>query len=525
MQNNTEKGKIEQEYLLSQFIDFFQNSKTYIGILYLLFFAVYGSWAYTYFVSFDAEGQYRLSDANRWYTSWIYLGRWGFYYLKRLLNVELSNPYYSIAVFLICFPLSAVIWSFVLQQWLKIQKQVLFFVFSIVYLTQPIWALQFAYRNQIEACSIVMCFLPVGMVLFSTWQEKPKLLYLICSIFFVTYSFGSYQSFLFVYGAAFLLYLLALFLQNLTLKQIWKKFCFGVLFTIICFGLYVLITKILVYVLKIPDTYGSYLSDQFRWGKEPFSTCILRVKNYLKNGLYGNGVEFTGWYGFLFLLSILCLCGKANISMVHKFFCLILLGGMLIIPFALDIVTAGTIVSRSRFAYVFVLAVMVFLVLLEGNSFIRPQVIRYLILLFLFVRFLLPQIEILDRLLYTDARTMRDDYQWMEHIYFKAKELGAEDGMPLAFLGDASNVDDETMLNWEIVGESYFEVLRMYQQPIHSNKTVEAMQSYGFPFTQCTPEQVELAVSVGKDMKACWPRAGGIKIVDGVVIVKLSEQE
>ena len=95
----------------------------------------------------------------------------------------------------------------------------------------------------------------------------------------------------------------------------------------------------------------------------------------------------------------------------------------------------------------------------------------------------------------------------------------------MAFLGDASNVDDETMLNWEIVGESYFEVLRMYQQPIHSNKTVEAMQSYGFPFTQCTPEQVELAVSVGKDMKACWPRAGGIKIVDGVVIVKLSEQE
>ena len=187
MQNNTEKEKIEQEYLLSQFIDFFQNSKTYIGILYLLFFAIYGSWAYTYFVSFDAEGQYRLSDANRWYTSWIYLGRWGFYYLKRLLNVELSNPYYSIAVYLICFPLSAVIWSFVLHQWLKIQKQVLFFVFSIVYLTQPIWALQFAYRNQIEACSIVMCFLPVGMVLFSTWQEKPKLLYIICSIFFVTY--------------------------------------------------------------------------------------------------------------------------------------------------------------------------------------------------------------------------------------------------------------------------------------------------------------------------------------------------
>ena len=65
MQNNTEKEKIEQEYLLSQFIDFFQNSKTYIGILYLLFFAIYGSWAYTYFVSFDAEGQYRLSDANR----------------------------------------------------------------------------------------------------------------------------------------------------------------------------------------------------------------------------------------------------------------------------------------------------------------------------------------------------------------------------------------------------------------------------------------------------------------------------
>lgn len=55
MQNNTEKEKIEQEYLLSQFIDFFQNSKTYIGILYLLFFAIYGSWAYTYFVSFDAE--------------------------------------------------------------------------------------------------------------------------------------------------------------------------------------------------------------------------------------------------------------------------------------------------------------------------------------------------------------------------------------------------------------------------------------------------------------------------------------
>jgi hypothetical protein len=114
--------------------------------LYIISFAVYGIWASHDVISFDAEGFYSVQNAGKWYYQWFQLNRWALVYLKRVLSATFINPYLSIALLLILFPLSAVLWSFIFWKWNGEQDHTGdLLVFGIIYLLCPI--LRFNFRT------------------------------------------------------------------------------------------------------------------------------------------------------------------------------------------------------------------------------------------------------------------------------------------------------------------------------------------------------------------------------------------
>ena len=79
------------------FLDFCKENIGYIIMVFFSTIAIYGAWAFQYFITFDAEGLYLNTsriNVNIWYMQWIELGRWAFIVLKKILGVVSINPFF-----------------------------------------------------------------------------------------------------------------------------------------------------------------------------------------------------------------------------------------------------------------------------------------------------------------------------------------------------------------------------------------------------------------------------------------------
>ncbi len=108
------------EEKMKSFKEFCRENTNYILATFLATIAIYGAWAFQYFISFDAEGMYLDTSRiaiNSWYMQWIGLGRWAFVVLKKALGILAINPFFSIGIFLIFFPMSTILWNYLFESW------------------------------------------------------------------------------------------------------------------------------------------------------------------------------------------------------------------------------------------------------------------------------------------------------------------------------------------------------------------------------------------------------------------------
>ena len=163
-----EKKRSSGSSLAGDFYEYCRERTLYIVLLAAVFLAVYGVWTTQDIMTFDAEGFYVEDLVGGWLKGWIGVGRWGFFLLKKVLRVVIINPYFSMAVFLVAFPLSSVVWSFFIfrAQGNRADTKADVLIFGLVYLTHPIWTYQYVFRNQIEVFSIALVILAFAMAFF-----------------------------------------------------------------------------------------------------------------------------------------------------------------------------------------------------------------------------------------------------------------------------------------------------------------------------------------------------------------------
>ena len=508
-----------KETLFDGIIDYMKSKKAEIHILYIVCICLFGIWMFNDFVSFDAEGFYSIGNGTKWYSQWIGLDRWAFVLLKSLLGVKVINPFFSVTVFLICFPLSSILWSYLVYLW-KDRTSVCWdlLIFGLFYISHPIWVLQFAYRNQMEVCSIILTLLPVGMICLTRWLEDDSGIDFVFALVLIIFCFGGYQSFTFMYGTAAAVYLL-FYADRHSSKEMLKLFGRLIVFTLLAFIGYKLIALAVIHYFGIDaGMYKGYLLEQILWTSKPLAECLYNIFIYIKESCFGKWPVFTALYSVLAILFIITSVSAAARRKTNLGWTILADLGILAIPFALTIMMANSAVIRSQFAFVLSLAFMAMYLyqryqgLLESEKI--PQRPGQILLAGCLLLSLVPQINDATRLMYTDYRTMAGDHERMQQIYYQAVRLGAKDNDAIVFINNAEMKPEEITADFEVVGYSYFQV-------IDKNKLAEAMQAYGYPVSIASDAQKKYAETL-KDSMKIWPSEGSILVKDKLIIVRLS---
>ncbi len=346
---HTEKGINRNELSLwSEFGDYFQKNVVLLAGLYLAMTAVWGSWLVKDTVTFDAEGLYSLDSARSWYHQWFVLGRWMLVVLKKLLGVYAINPYFSNAVVFTLFPLSAFLWLFFMEKWNRESSPVSRIAFLLLYIAHPVWAYQFSYRMHMEVLTIAMTAMPLGMYFITEWLENNSRTACAAAYFILLCCFGCSAAFMFVYAAAgciwFFIYLNRDYSKNN--RKLLKIAAKTMGFTIILYASWRLISQLTGYNKNTP-----YVADQYRWGKDSFSICINRIINYIDRTMFGNERGFNALYGIVTILFIVLLFSELLRKKNNAVLRLVLGLAICSIPYALEFITAGSIVYRSLFSF------------------------------------------------------------------------------------------------------------------------------------------------------------------------------
>lgn len=516
---------------IDDFLSYCRKRRGYICLVYGLAFAVFGIWTMQDFVSFDAEGFYTEQYGISWYQQWLILGRWFFVALKKLLGVTLINPFFSIGIFLICFPLSCILWGYLFACWVRpdgrasaekkpLRGQI---VFDILYLTHPVWAYQFAYRNQMEVISLVMVLLPVSVLLTACWIRQNRILCGILGFLGVVCCFGSYQAFVIVYISALMIYL---FLQVLTDQADHKSFWIQVvkisLFSVLAYLCYSKLSGLICSAAGLSrNGYDQYLLSQIRWGVDPLEENLKKCGEYFQMILLGDSNTYSCIYGSELIVGLLLLAGYTvrKMKLWKRIWLFLLFAGIFLSSQLIDVVTVGNAVIRQEFAYVLTLA---FIGAVEWNVLFRllnrmvPRAAAQSVCGVLLLCVFLGQMQTTTRLLYSDYRCATTDYERLSKLYYDALENGAAPGSAIAFIGYRLDSVEETVVDREVIGFTYFEVLS-----IAPDKAGRAMRAYGFDVKDATSEQLEYAESI-KDQLAVYPSRDSIRIEDGLIIVRMS---
>lgn len=516
---------------LDEFIQYCRKKKYDIIILYLFCIAIYGAWIVQDTVTFDAEGFYSYKSGAMWYTQWLALGRWGFCLLKNILGVTVINPFFSVFLFMLLFPLSVVVWGFLFNTWNSKSQLICSFNFDLllfggVFLSHPVWALQFAYRNQIEVCSIVLLLMPIIFILLTKWLEQNSVICGLLAMISTVIAFASYQAFIVEFICAFAIYYLFYAVREfgnkedkIKIKKNVIQIVKGTLFSITAFVIYRISCLLVLRFNDFQnDFYLEYIDKNNQWGTLPFEDCIRTILANLQNAFLGNGKE----YSYLFLIEVIVLLGWILFIWIKKYsyrlWVSLISFAIVILPFIIDIITANESVKRAQFSFVLVLA---FLALLECSwliNFLRryKRSVCQVAVIGMVGFWIMWQTQITTRLLYTQYRVGEIDYSLMTELYYTALEKGAKENDVFIFVGARQDPEGDVLLKSEVVGKSYFTITTLSY-----DKCLQAMQAYGFNISIPNSDQVIWAESI-KDSLGIWPESDAVYINNGIVVIRLS---
>ena len=453
------------------------------GIAYAFAFACYASWASHDIVTFDAEGFYSAAGGIAWYEQWLRLGRWGLILLKHIFGTIVYNSAFNTAAFFLFFPLSALLWIFLFDLWtrkpLHLSAKI---IFLLLYLSHPVWAEQFAYRNQMECVCFLLCLLPAGLMLFTEFLAGKRWSFLILAFALVLLCLDSYQAFLFLLVEGLFIYF---FIRAVSggeaAKGIWRDILISMLFVIAVFAAGQVLNRLVCAALKVPSG-DDYLEEQFQWGARPAAENLRVIGGAILHRSFGADHVFTWAFGvlalvLLFILVLLYAARRAGGPVP-----VLAAAGIILTPFLLDFATATETVISSQFAFVLALS---FLGMFAMDMLQKTTSVRWAVLAagaaiaLLFVR----QTEMTSRLLYTDVQTMEEDERIFRDVVATAQAEGAPDYAPLVFVGGRHNTLTDAMAEEEVIGYSYLEIPGFYPE---EHKSIDAMLAYGLRVSRPT---------------------------------------
>ena len=521
-----EKKRSSGSSLAADFYEYCRERTPSVILLAVVTLAVWGVWSTHDIMTFDAEGFYLGDGIDGWLKGWIGVLRWGFVLLKRILRVRVINPYFSMAIFLVAFPFSAVVWSFFICRAQGNRKNIKadILIFGLIYLTHPIWIYQYIFRNQIEVFSIALLILAFAMVFFAEWMNTGQILPMIFSFAGVTFVFGCYQGLTLLFGEAVIVYFFLLLPsigeREKGMRVFWIRLIRGFIFAVAAYALASVFTLISRKITKTGNA-NKYMTQGIRWGKDSVAECLCDIFVFVKEAVLGNRSIFTPIFAVLILLLILWMIrqvikhGKTYILM----FPIALF--MVLFCFILDFMAGTQVIMRTQFLIAFCIAFLAdFLFIRIYGAFRERSALLAAVGLGLAICIaVVPAVQQTDRCLYAFTKTMESDEETMKAIYHEALKQGAVPGMPIYIFGakEHQGTEAENLIRSEGFERFALPYLSLIGSP-YETKAVSAMRALGCPVDYPDKEFRDTAKVIASDLPT-WPREGSVYVGDGVIIV------
>lgn len=298
-------------------------------------------------------------------------------------------------------------------------------------------------------------------------------------------------------------------------KHFFKTSIIKNLFAFICgYILY----SVLNNIIRSLNGATTYLDNSIYWGKIPSSDCINNIIEYIKttfttdNIFYHRG--FLVVFVCIFLYAIINLFSRAK----DKFLFLLSSIALLISPYLLSIYLGHGLIPRAQFALQFVIAFGIyFLILIFDKNYIN-----YLgFILSLFIA--LNQGYTVSSLLYSDYMKYEAEVRLATKISIRIDELnlGESQEYPVVFVGSYHPSSTPLELRSDVIGASFFEWDSSYIYGGSTGRILGFMNSIGINYLNPSLEDAAKAKELSETMDT-WPNSGSVKFEDGIIIVKLS---
>ena len=279
--------------------------------------------------------------------NWLEIGRYGLVFVRKLLNTDWYNPYYTGILMLLFLWLTGIVLSYLLEKLFPLLSAWMCVLGSLTFLTYPTFTEQYYFHFQSAEIAFGLLLSVISMVLLYHFIYDGKRLYFVLSIPIYVLVFAIYQSFIPLALCGYLM----IFLSAIIQKEYDKPFLLrSILGSILHFVASFFLSQA---INKIFFASGSgYLSEQIIWTETSVSESLLAVLKSCFAMFVGHGIFYTSILCVALVLMIMALIVLLKQRGVVTFVWVTLAAvGIAIIPFFLTMLL-GTITSvRTQFVY------------------------------------------------------------------------------------------------------------------------------------------------------------------------------
>lgn len=511
--------KKEFEKEVSTFKEYIVKYRWCIFFSSFFLFVIYGTWLFNINPRIDTEV---AINYPKMFYNWLEVGRQGLVLTEYIFGLRWFNPYVSTVFGYCLLCVSGVLFGYVFWRCKPSAIVGICGWFGVIYFCSPIFVEQFYFELQIFqiAWAFVITALEVG---FSYYGILKKNIYAkLLAIFFMIWSFSSYQVFAILHVAAVAI-CYALLCQKWNMNSMEDKqknnYWSILIWQIVLFVIAMLINTL---ITKTFFSGSEYLDMKILWGKGDYFYHFRAILGQIYKSYIGADTFYTIFYGIIsiavLISTVLYLIRNKNLKMRGIYFLAVCFIQMC--PFLLTIYLGDAPTIRAQLIYPFVMAGNIILL----ANYVRNNYMK-IIIVALAIGAVWSQSQISMRLIYTQNICEQEDIRLAGYIEQRISEVSAEE-KPIAFVGNYSNRLNDACLKGEMIGISMFacDYLATPHYMVSSSRACNLAKVLGFPFEEVTEEQMLKARKIALKMPV-WPEQGAVVDAGDFVIVKLSEDE
>ncbi|CAN7723312.1 glucosyltransferase domain-containing protein [Paenibacillus sp. LjRoot153] len=506
----------EVNNMLFEFINFLKLNKIMVLFVGLLMILTFGYEICNFTLSIDEE---IYIFAKKEPFIWFADGRFGIAIFKWIFMAGgMFPPFFATAIASLFLVMSGLMWCYNIYQASNknIKSKFAFFICVGLYISIPTVISEYMmYSSYNIEVGIGLTLLAISSNFVITYNKTKFKQHILFAIILLFCAFSIYQAFTLVFITSTCLFCICYLVLDKSINSfkdfLNKLFSFVIVF-IIAIILYFITNK----VIHIFYPSRGYLDNFNGWKVNSDITSnlynVIRGigKYYFYHSETGSNV-FIVTFGVILLLIIYSLFifnSWKKIVIPILFIC------YSIAPFLMNFIFAWNMPYRTMLSL---------LVLISGTWIIvisiTPKKFYINIILYLMIFIILiQQVQKLNYIFYSDNLRYKTDLRISEEIMSEIVEMNGNKfpDRPIVFLG-AYNPDNRiNVIHVEDVGRSYFSLK-------NTHRLTFLLEATGYNVPHATGEQIQRANTYAGKLTN-WPQKESIKILDDIVVVKLSDQ-